>query len=60
MKVFEPYHMFSIDLCDIFKDSTISFFNKFMPVIYGAIKDLFHPCPYEKVWYIYIILYKII
>jgi hypothetical protein len=50
MKVFEPYYrQVSIDACEIFKERTKSFLGYFIPGIYESIKDLFHPCPYEKV-----------
>jgi hypothetical protein len=50
MKIFEPHNMrFTVDICGIGKDGTENFLFKFIPSIYGYIKDLFHPCPYEKV-----------
>jgi hypothetical protein len=53
MKVYEPYLIqLSIDICDIFKERTKSFLTtNVMPVIFGYIIDLFHSCPYEKVFY---------
>jgi hypothetical protein len=45
----EWFWSFSIDVCNMFKNSTKNFLSYILPGIFGYIKDAFRPCPYEKV-----------
>jgi hypothetical protein len=47
---FEPIAVrFTVNVCNIVNDGESSLLFKFIPNLYGYVKDIFQPCPWKKV-----------
>jgi hypothetical protein len=47
---FEPIAVrFTVNVCNIVNDGDSSLLFKFIPNLYGYVKDIFQPCPWKKV-----------